>query len=552
MRRILKELFWVYPGKIQVILLMALIAGLGLVQPLLHGVLLDAVHSGGQLRDILVVCAVIIGSEVTSYVLGYMKSVRQIQAEASFSAVMKSRVWNHLSSISAQTLAQESAATWSQKVLGDTEVVCGMFQTVFFSAIQFAFFVVGTVAVVFWKNPWMILMFIAVTVVGVAFHKIYEARISHRSEQFRKGLYVFNTAVYDLFLMQPLLRMFGMMRLFSERFEARNLLTARQSAALKLASMRYGSVLSLEMALVHGSTLILGILMYYSEVIRFGDIWVYNLLVSQLAGGVNSFLDAFPQLDRGMEAARSIAETLEIEKDRSLSVMCKRCSAAVEIRNLDFKYDNADSYALSNCSIRIGKGEMVGVFGGNGSGKSTLIQLILGNLKPVRGTVAVGTDRVAIVPQRIEVFQGSVLDNVRLFNKSICHRQVDEVLRECGLGNWVDKRNDGVRFRLSQDVVSGGELQRLAIARALVRNPELLVVDEVSNNLDVIEKGRVFDILLSAKGRMTVISVTHDLDEADKYDRVFVLSHGKLNELRKIPGKSIVENIKDAIKEINR
>lgn len=549
MKKLLKELFVAYPDKLQIVLLMIVITGLGLLQPLFHGVFLDMVHSGSALLEVLCFCSVIIGSELISLGLGYVLSVKQINAETEFSESIRARVWNHLGVIPMQILFRESPGVWMQKVSGDTELVCGTFRVLLFSTVQFSLFLAGTVAIVLWKNPAMVLLFVAVAIFGVAFHKTFEKRISHRSERLRKGMYAYNTAIYDLFLMQPLLRMFGLMNLFSGRFASRNRMAAKQNAALQLVSMRYGSVLSLEMALVHGCTFVLCISLYYSGSISFGDIWVYDMLVSQLTGGVNRFLEMLPQLDRGREAGKSISETLGIEKEEPAKQRRNCRTGVVEICNLAFKYDNAEVDILADCSIRIKKGEIVGIFGKNGSGKSTLIQLILGNLKPARGNVSIGTDKVALVPQHIAVFRGSILENVRLFDKGIGEEHVVGVLRRCGLGNWVDNCKDGIRGKISQEVVSGGELQRLAIARALVRNPELLVVDEVSNNLDVIEKGRVLDILLSARESMTVISVTHDLDVADKYDRVCVLSQGRLNELAKTPDVSSIDRIRAVLKD---
>lgn len=153
----------------------------------------------------------------------------------------------------------------------------------------------------------------------------------------------------------------------------------------------------------------------------------------------------------------------------------------------------------------------------------------------------------AIVPQRVNIFKASVLENIRLYDESIGEGMVRECTEQCGLGPWLSTLRGGIRAKISPETVSGGELQRLAIARALVRNPDLLIVDEVTNNLDIIEKQRIRRILKQLKGERTVLAVTHDIDMAEDCDRCFVFSEGRIHEVMAEEGKNMAEA---ALKEL--
>ena len=184
---------------------------------------------------------------------------------------------------------------------------------------------------------------------------------------------------------------------------------------------------------------------------------------------------------------------------------------------------------------------MVCLVGCNGAGKSTLVNLILGILKPTDGRICVHFENPAIVPQRVNVFKASVLENIRLYDKSINETVAFRSALESGLGEWIASLRGGMMAKVSAETISGGELQRLAIARALVRNPDLLIVDEITNNLDVVEKQRIRGILKGQKGKMTILAVTHDIDMAENCDRCFVFADGKIREVVAGEGRNMAE-----------
>ena len=199
----------------------------------------------------------------------------------------------------------------------------------------------------------------------------------------------------------------------------------------------------------------------------------------------------------------------------------------LSVHNLSFRYDAYSKYILEDISFEVEKGEYVSIVGENGSGKSTLVRLLLGLLKPTTGEVQQRASSIGYVPQKkinlthfpLTVFE--LLDSYRKVLKVKDKNSVHNMLGEVGLLGFEKK--------LAGEL-SGGQLQKLYIARALINNPELLILDEPSTGIDVKGQREIYTILkrLNQDSKITIVSVDHNLDAAVANSTViFHIANGK-------------------------
>ena len=199
----------------------------------------------------------------------------------------------------------------------------------------------------------------------------------------------------------------------------------------------------------------------------------------------------------------------------------------LSVQNLSFRYDAYSKYVLEDISFEVKKGEYVSIVGENGSGKSTLVRLLLGLLKPTTGEVQQRASSIGYVPQKkinlthfpLTVFE--LLDSYRRVLKVKDRNTVYNMLEEVGLLGFEKK--------LAGEL-SGGQLQKLYIARALINNPELLILDEPSTGIDVKGQREIYTILkrLNQDSKITIVSVDHNLDAAVANSTViFHIANGK-------------------------
>lgn len=186
----------------------------------------------------------------------------------------------------------------------------------------------------------------------------------------------------------------------------------------------------------------------------------------------------------------------------------------VEAENLSFSYTGSRPYILDGLNLRIKSGEYVSVVGDNGSGKSTLIKLLLRFLKPSVGTIVIRSDRIGYVPQRNDFSNAGfpitvteMLNSYRKLLKIKDKNVVGEALERFGL-------TDSARALMG--TLSGGQGQKAMIARALIGNPDLLILDEPSTGVDADSQTEIYALIkkLNVSDGKTIISVEHNLDAA--------------------------------------
>ncbi|KFZ42187.1 energy-coupling factor ABC transporter ATP-binding protein [Anoxybacillus flavithermus] len=213
----------------------------------------------------------------------------------------------------------------------------------------------------------------------------------------------------------------------------------------------------------------------------------------------------------------------------------------VRVENVSFQYVNEQTYALQNVSFQVYKGEWVTIVGHNGSGKSTLAKLLIGLLPPTSGTIhACGISlnektvwdvrkRLGIVFQNPDnQFVGTTVQDDVAFGlenrgvpKNEMEKRIKDALQKVGMENFA---ND------EPHRLSGGQKQRVAIASAIALQPHIIILDEATSMLDPSGKREVLQVIQSLRHEhdMTVISITHDLNEVAKADRVIVMNKGRI------------------------
>jgi len=210
--------------------------------------------------------------------------------------------------------------------------------------------------------------------------------------------------------------------------------------------------------------------------------------------------------------------------------------APVVFNNVAFEYSEGVP-VLSGVSFEIGRGEVVGVIGPSGSGKTTLIQLLLGVREPTAGTVTVGGNDlrsvrrsdlaklIGFVPQNPTILSGSVRDNVTFFRNHVTDELVLAALRRAYISSEVAGMADGLDTFVGErgGGLSGGQQQRLAIARAVLENPQLLVLDEPTSALDSESEAAVRTSLRELASKSTVVIVAHRLSTLDICDRIMIV-----------------------------
>lgn len=205
----------------------------------------------------------------------------------------------------------------------------------------------------------------------------------------------------------------------------------------------------------------------------------------------------------------------------------------ITIDNITFKYPHTSKIILNKISFIITRGQFVGIVGASGSGKTTFINILLGLLKPNSGRILVDNldifnnirgwqSNLAYVPQNIYMIDGSIKENIAIGIESnkIDDNLIERVLRMTELYDFVNSLPDKVDTNVGElgTKLSGGQRQRIGIARALYRQPEILILDEATSALDNETEEAIMSTILQLKGKITIIAIAHRISTLDKCD----------------------------------
>lgn len=219
---------------------------------------------------------------------------------------------------------------------------------------------------------------------------------------------------------------------------------------------------------------------------------------------------------------------------------------SLTLNNIYYKFDNKDKFVLENIKLKIKSNEVVGISGESGSGKTTLSNIIMGLLTPSSGEIIVDDKEIikeklsiqkniAFVPQNFFHMDSNILDNITFFDKKIKIKNLKFALKNSLLLDSILNKDLSLKTDLGNNAlkISGGQLQRISIARAIYRIPKILILDEPTSALDQKNQDLFSQIILNLRKKITIIIISHNKKLLKNCDKVYLLENKTLKEIEK-------------------
>jgi subfamily B ATP-binding cassette protein MsbA len=251
-----------------------------------------------------------------------------------------------------------------------------------------------------------------------------------------------------------------------------------------------------------------------------------------------------------LASSASVNETFSIlDQPNSISIHSgerpfEGLRSGLNFENVSYHYESHGAPAMHDVSAKIPAKGLTAIVGPSGAGKSTFVKLLLRFFDPNEGQILVDgmplaelkldewRSRLAVVPQKPHLFNATVRENIAFGDFEASDERVQTAARDAGAHDFIESLADGYDTRLGENGVelSGGEAQRICLARALVHKPDLLLLDEATNALDSISEQRIQKALEEARARCSVVVVAHRLSTVERADQILVLDEGRLVE----------------------
>ena len=466
----------------------------------------------------------------------YQRFVRGIESGFKMAIVQKLQV------LSIKYYSRTPSGKVFSKLASDVQFIkmllCEQMQTVLHLGIDIVFVTVVSLI----RMPIMLAFYAVVIPASAWIIRRYMLPIRASRADIRKKTEDVNAAFKEMIAMEYLTRAHGVQRTEYQNISSK--VTTVESAAIEQDRLQV-RLNNAVYATSQGFRLLcicVAVWFAFQGHISVASVVLFASLFDALNNSVQKFLDDVPQITQELESLASVDELLsekDIEKNGNAFLQLP-VRGEIRFDHVTFSYSPEQPPALRDVSIHIPAGSSAAFIGRSGSGKTTALSLLMGLYSPQEGKITVdGMDldeldknsfrqHVAVVPQTSVLLSGSLWDNLVYGLRYVSADRVMEVLRTVGLEELVTGHPDGL-FRPIQEGgenLSGGQRQRISIARALLRNPSIILFDEATSALDSESEREVQAAIEAIMGKCTVVMVAHRLNTIRKADVVYRFEDG--------------------------
>ncbi|WP_010099274.1 ABC transporter ATP-binding protein [Ornithinibacillus scapharcae] len=290
----------------------------------------------------------------------------------------------------------------------------------------------------------------------------------------------------------------------------------------------------------------IGVYLYFRNEATIGTVFMIYAYVQMLRVPIEQLII---QMQNFQRASASILRTQELFETKSEIIsgpieFPTNKAVSITFDNVTFQYEKEKEQVLNQVNLQLEAGKKLGVIGRTGSGKTTIIRLLLRLYQPSSGNILIDgleiknyqieslRKHIAIVTQDVQLFDGTLRDNVTFFDDSISDNQIIRALEELGLLDWLHSLPDGLDTRIGKDSItfSAGEAQLFALTRVLIKNPAIVILDEATARIDPSTEKLMYRALDRLLENRTGIIIAHRLKTLQKVDEILVLDKGQVVE----------------------
>ena len=274
-----------------------------------------------------------------------------------------------------------------------------------------------------------------------------------------------------------------------------------------------------------------------------GEMMVFNTLLGYFTEPVKNLIGLQPTIQTAMVSADRLGEVIDLDiEQKDERIIPNNLKGDIEIKNLDFRYGTREQI-LKNINIKIKKGEKIALVGESGSGKTTLAKLFLKFFDFEKGEININDfnikdiditflrEKISYISQDIFLFNNTIKENL-ILNETIKMEEVIEMAKKINAYDFINQLPQRFNYVIEENGanLSMGQKQRLSILRALLKKPDILIMDEATSNLDTITENIIQNTLNNLDMEMTIIIIAHRLSTIRMCDRIYVLDKGEIIE----------------------
>ncbi len=536
-----------YWRRLTLVLFISLISTLlGLVQPYIAKLLIDGALMPRNLRVLAIVAAFMVVVTVLGFALNILSSYRYVAVSADVLFDMRLALYRHLQTLSPRFYARTKLGEIVSRINNDIGEVQRVSADTLLALLGNIVFLIGSIVIMLWLNWRLFLLSVALVPLSVAALRHYQRRLTGHVRQMRE-----RSADLGSFLIETLM---GVRLVVTSNAEAHEVARFREHnrgfieslLAMQLTSYLAGALPSTILTLSTAAVFLYGGKLVIDGAMSIGALVAFMAYHLRLLAPVQNLLGLYTNLATARVSLSRVFELLDTQTEvieRPDAAALNEVRGEIAFENVTLRHDR-EAVVLDAVSFRIPAGSICAIVGPSGVGKSTIADLMLRLYDPQSGTVKLdGRDvrdlrladlrrTVALVDQTPFLLNASVAENIAYAQPAATRAEIIEAARAAAIDEFINTLPDGYDTQVGERglTFSTGERQRIAIARALLRRPAVLVLDEPTAALDPLTEQSVSAALSHLLRDRTAIIITHRLSLVSIADQVVVLEGGKIVE----------------------
>ncbi len=431
------------------------------------------------------------------------------------------------------------------KIMRDVEAIEGLSYQLFETVLGIILNVSISLVVVLLTNI-LVFFFFLLTVPAAALLTVtFRSKMRETNREFRKEVEQTSSDVMDMVELVPVTRAHAVEQMEIRKLTDQLTMVAENGYRLDIIQNIFGASSWVVFQIFQGLCLITTGYLAYIGKISVGEIALYQTYFSQIVNAVASLIGLLPTISKGTESIFSISEILsskDIENNAGKEKL-KSLNGDYNFTNVCFSYDD-EHKILNNLNLTVHSGETIALVGESGAGKSTVLNMVIGFIIPTSGKLTVDghdinsldlryyRDKIAVVPQTSIIFTGTIKDNITYGKDNVSDEKLNAAIKAANLKDFIDSLPDGLNTKLQEhgNNLSGGQKQRISIARAIIRDPKVIIFDEATSALDSISEKEIQHAINNLTKNRTTFIVAHRLSTIQDADKIAVIKAGRCIE----------------------
>ena len=432
------------------------------------------------------------------------------------------------------------------KIMRDVEAVEGLSTQLFLSILNIALNIGVALVVTISKSRIVFIFFLLTTPVAAITMVTFRNIMKKRNTEFRKEMEETSARVMEMVELVPVTRAHALEDEEVSKMSGQLFAVAEKGYKLDLIQALFGSVGWAVFQIFQVICLAFTGYLAIGGKIQAGDITLYQSYFATVVNQVSSIVTLLPTIAKGIESVNSIGEVLLSEdiEDNEGKEKLEQVTGTFDFEDVCFHYKNNEHNVLNHLNLHVKAGETIALVGESGAGKSTILNLVIGFHQAESGKVLIdGKDlskidlrtyrkHLAVVPQTSILFSGTIRDNITYGCENVSEEELQNVIKAANLSDLIASLPKGLDTMVGEHggKLSGGQRQRISIARALIRDPKVIVLDEATSALDSISEKLIQQALNNLTEGRTTFIVAHRLSTIRDADRIAVIADGHCTE----------------------